>query len=264
MSGEEILNYYYKNFKLKQSKYGWIINFNFDFFKGKTLPYNLINNNNGKILLEKGIKLTARIIKDFQNKKYKEIAISNEDIMGMFISEDLINEKTGQILVEAGTEIIDEHLNYFEKNNIDEIFVLLTDNIEVGPYLRNTLALDKSKSREESLFEIYKILRPGEPPTLETAEILFRKLFFSSERYDLSAVGRVKMNSRLKLSSDEEARTLRKSDILEIIKVLLDLRHGKGEVDDIDHLGNRRVRSVGELLENQFRIGLLRMERAIK
>jgi len=264
MSGEEILNYYYNNFKLKKDKYGWITDLNIEFFKGKNLPYDIINNKNGKIIVQKGTKLTLKTIKEIQSKKFKEIAISENDLLGLFISEDIINEKTGQILIEAGTEINSDHFSYFEKNKINKLSILLLDNIEVGSYLRNTYVLDKAKSREESLFEIYKILRPGEPPTLETAEVLFKKLFFSSERYDLSSVGRVKMNSRLRLTTDVETRVLTKNDILEIIKVLLNLRDGKGEVDDIDHLGNRRVRSVGELLENQFRIGLLRMERAIK
>ena len=264
MSGEEILNYYYKSYKLKKNSNGWLINFNFDFYKGKTLPYDLINNKNGKIILERGTKLSSRIINEVKNKKFKEIIIKEESLFGLFVSEDIINEKNGKILVEAGTEIIEEHIKYFEENSINDLSVLLIDNVEVGPYLRNTLALDKSKSREESLFEVYKILRPGEPPTLETAEALFNKLFFSNERYDLSSVGRVKINSKLKLDTDLETRMLTKNDILSIIRELLNLRDGKGEVDDIDHLGNRRVRSVGELLENQFRIGLLRMERAIK
>jgi len=264
MSGEEILNHYYKSYKLKKNSNGWLINFNFDFYKGKTLPYDLINNKNGKIILEKGTKLSSRIINEVKNKKFKEIIVKEESLIGLFVSEDIIDEKNGKILVEAGTEIIEEHINYFEENNIKDFSVLLIDYVEVGPYLRNTLVLDKSKSREESLFEVYKILRPGEPPTLETAEALFNKLFFSNERYDLSSVGRVKINSKLKLDTNLETRTLTKNDILSIIRELLNLRDGKGDVDDIDHLGNRRVRSVGELLENQFRIGLLRMERAIK
>ena len=133
-----------------------------------------------------------------------------------------------------------------------------------GPYIRNTLAIDKNATREDALIDIYRVMRPGEPPTLETAETLFNSLFFDPERYDLSAVGRVKMNSRLELDTDDTVRVLRKQDILAILKVLVDLKDGRGEIDDIDHLGNRRVRSVGELMENQYRVGLLRMERAIR
>ena len=142
--------------------------------------------------------------------------------------------------------------------------VLDIDHVNVGAYIRNTLAVDKATNKEEALVDIYRVMRPGEPPTPETAEALFDSLFFDAERYDLSAVGRVKMNMRLDLDAEDTVRVLRKEDILAVIKTLVDLRDGRGEIDDIDHLGNRRVRSVGELMENQFRVGLLRMERAIK
>ena len=142
--------------------------------------------------------------------------------------------------------------------------MLSIDHVSVGPYIRNTLLIDKNATREDALIDIYRVMRPGEPPTLETAEALFHSLFFDSERYDLSAVGRVKMNSRLGLETADTVRVLRKEDILAILKVLVELKDGRGEIDDIDHLGNRRVRSVGELMENQYRVGLLRMERAIR
>ena len=145
-----------------------------------------------------------------------------------------------------------------------EIPVLDIDHVNVGPYIRNTLAVDKASSREDALFDIYRVMRPGEPPTLETAEAMFHSLFFDAERYDLSAVGRVKMNMRLDLDAEDTVRTLRREDMIAVARALVDLRDGKGEIDDIDHLGNRRVRSVGELMENQYRLGLLRMERAIK
>ena len=138
------------------------------------------------------------------------------------------------------------------------------DHVNIGAYIRNTLKVDKNSSREDALFDIYRVMRPGEPPTIESAEAMFQSLFFDSERYDLSAVGRVKMNMRLDLDAPDTQRTLRKDDILAVVKALVNLRDGRGEIDDIDHLGNRRVRSVGELMENQYRIGLLRMERAIK
>ena len=141
---------------------------------------------------------------------------------------------------------------------------LAIDHVNVGPYIRNTLAADKNSSREEALVDIYRVMRPGEPPILETADSLFQGLFFNSDRYDLSSVGRVKMNSRLNFETDDGIRTLRREDILEVVKILVGLKDGKGDIDDIDHLGNRRVRSVGELMENQYRVGLLRMERAIR
>ena len=142
--------------------------------------------------------------------------------------------------------------------------MLSIDAINAGPYIRNTLNVDKNHSREQALIDIYRVMRPGEPPTIDTAETLFGQLFFDSERYDLSAVGRVKMNMRMNLDAPDTMRVLRREDILAILKALVELRDGRGEIDDIDNLGNRRVRSVGELMENQFRVGLLRMERAIK
>ena len=145
-----------------------------------------------------------------------------------------------------------------------EIPVLDIDHVNIGPYIRTTLAVDKNSSREEALFDIYRVMRPGEPPTIDTAEAMFQSLFFDSERYDLSAVGRVKMNMRLDLDAADTVRVLRKDDIVAVVRALVELRDGKGEIDDIDNLGNRRVRSVGELMENQYRVGLLRMERAIK
>src|SRR5690606_11334024 len=158
----------------------------------------------------------------------------------------------------------EKSLNKLLEAGFDELPILDIDHITIGAYLRNTLAVDKNESREDALFDIYRVMRPGEPPTVDTAEAMFKSLFFDSERYDLSAVGRVKMNMRLDLDAEDSVRVLHKEDIIAVIRTLLDLRDGKGEIDDIDNLGNRRVRSVGELMENQYRIGLLRMERAIK
>ena len=180
------------------------------------------------------------------------------------LSEDIVNTETGEIFAEAGEEITEELISLFELEKIKSIPVLVIDNINSSPFLRNTLALDKSIDKETALFEIYKILRPGEPPTVESATALFENLFFDADRYDLSDVGRVKLNMRLNLDTPDTVRVLTKDDITSVLKTLVDLRDGKGDIDDIDNLGNRRVRSVGELLENQFRIGLLRMERAIR
>ncbi len=166
--------------------------------------------------------------------------------------------------MEAGEEIDEKNLKVLIEAGYKELPLLDIDHVNVGAYIRNTLAVDKNMTREDALFDIYRVMRPGEPPTVDTAEAMFRSLFFDSERYDLSAVGRVKMNMRLDLDAPDTIRVLRKEDILSVIKTLVDLRDGKGEIDDIDNLGNRRVRSVGELMENQYRIGLLRMERAIK
>ena len=176
----------------------------------------------------------------------------------------MVNPETGEIYVEAGDELTADNLATLDEAGFHEIEVINVDGITIGAYIRNTLAVDKNHSREQALIDIYRVMRPGEPPTLDTAETLFGQLFFDSERYDLSAVGRVKMNMRMGLDAPDTMRVLRKEDILAILKALAELRDGRGEIDDIDNLGNRRVRSVGELMENQFRVGLLRMERAIK
>ncbi len=190
--------------------------------------------------------------------------MADEELVGHYIAEDLVNPKTGEIYAEAGEEITEKTLKVINEAGLKELPVLDIDHVNIGAYIRNTLMVDKNSSREEALFDVYRVMRPGEPPTLDTAQAMFQSLFFDSERYDLSAVGRVKMNMRLDLDAEDTVRILRKEDIIAVIRTLVDLRDGKGEIDDIDHLGNRRVRSVGELMENQYRIGLLRMERAIK
>ena len=172
--------------------------------------------------------------------------------------------KTGEIHAEAGEEITEDLIVKLRSLSYKKLPILDIDHVNIGAFLRNTLAADKNSNQEEALNDIYRVMRPGEPPTPETAGALFNGLFFDSERYDLSAIGRVKMNMRLQLECEDTVRTLRKEDILGVLGTLIGLRDGRGEVDDIDHLGNRRVRSVGELMENQYRIGLLRMERAIK
>ena len=177
---------------------------------------------------------------------------------------DLINEKTGEIYVEAGDEISAENLEKLDKAGVDRLELLDIDYVNTGPWIRNTLKADKSEDGDSALADIYRVMRPGEPPTRETADALFYGLFFDPERYDLSAVGRVKLNMRLGLDADDTVTTLRREDILAVVQELVNLKDGKGEIDDIDNLANRRVRSVGELLENQYRVGLLRMERAVK
>ncbi len=264
MTGEEILHFFYDSYLIKKDKKYWSGKLDFDFYKGKTLTYDILDANTKKILLPKGVKIHSRKINELKAKKIKNASFTEESIHGLFIAEDIINENTGKIYIQAGTEISEEIINILNENDIKQINILKVDNITVGSHLINTLNADKARSREEALFEIYKILRPGEPPTIETAEILFHNLFFNADRYDLSNVGRLKMNSKLKLKTDIENKTLEKNDILAVVNHLLYLKDGNGEIDDIDHLGNRRVRSVGELLENQYRIGLLKMDRAIK
>ena len=264
MSPEEILNHFYETIPVSRTKAGWKTPFDADRLRGVRLDHDLVDAKSGDVVAEAGSKFTPRLARKLTEAGLKDVLISNEELVGRFAANDLINESTGEVIVEAGDELTEEQIETLETAGIKALELLAIDFINVGPYLRNTLAADKNTNRDEALVEIYRVMRPGEPPTRETAEALFGGLFFDPERYDLSAVGRVKINARLELDCPDSIRVLRKADILAIIKVLMELKDGRGEIDDIDHLGNRRVRSVGELMENQYRIGLLRMERAIR
>ncbi len=264
MSPEEVLKYFYETLTFERTHNGWKSEFRADRMQGMKLTRDLVDAKTGKQMAEAGTKVTPKLIRHLAAEEMTEQLISDEDLIGRYVAEDLINEDSGEIYVEAGNEITDTVMATLEEAGVSEVKCLAIDHINIGPYIRNTLAVDKNSAREEALFDIYRVMRPGEPPTLDTAEALFGGLFFDSERYDLSAVGRVKMNARLGFETDDSLRVLRKEDVLAVVKVLVDLKDGRGEIDDIDHLGNRRVRSVGELLENQYRIGLLRMERAIR
>jgi len=264
MSPEDVLSFFYETVTFTRAGEGWKSEFRAERMKGVKLAQDLIDATTGERLAEAGTKLTPRLLRQLDEKGLRELLVTDKDLAGRYAAEDLINEETGAIYVEAGEELTEATIAKLTDADVREVKTLHIDHINIGPYIRNTLAVDKNSSREEALFDIYRVMRPGEPPTLETAEALFNGLFFDSERYDLSAVGRVKMNARLDFETEDSLRTLRKEDILSVVKVLVDLKDGRGEIDDIDHLGNRRVRSVGELLENQYRVGLLRMERAIR
>lgn len=264
MSKEDILSAFYDTVQFKRAKNGWTTAFEGERFKGQKLLANLVDAKNGKTVAEAGSKVTSRVIAKLTEAGLKEILVQPEELAGRYLASDLIDEKTGQVLFEAGDELTADVLEKLEAQGVKELPVLGIDHVNVGPYIRNTLMADKNTSREEALIDIYRVMRPGEPPTVESAEALFQGLFFQLERYDLSPVGRVKMNSRLGFKTDDQVRVLRKEDILKIVRIMCDLKDGRGEIDDIDHLGNRRVRSVGELMENQYRLGLLRMERAIR
>src|ERR1700709_150545 len=264
LDGETILSTFYKKISFKRTKEGWRVPFDATRFRGYSTINDLIDADSGKVVLEAGKKLTVRAARQLQEKGLKALRLSDEELVGNYLAEDLVNPKTGEIYAEAGEEITEKLLKALNEQGYKELPLLDIDHVNVGAYIRNTLNADKNMTREDALFDIYRVMRPGEPPTIDSAQTMFQSLFFDSERYDLSAVGRVKMNMRLELDAPDTHRTLRKEDILAVIKTLVDLRDGKGEIDDIDHLGNRRVRSVGELMENQYRIGLLRMERAIK
>ncbi|MFD1623833.1 DNA-directed RNA polymerase subunit beta [Azospirillum griseum] len=264
MSKEEILNYFYDTITYSRSGSGWKTPFSAERMKGVKLVSDLIDAATGAVVAEAGTKMTPRAIKKLVEGGLTEQQVSTEELSGRYLAVDIINERTGEVLFEAGDELSASDIEKLEKTGVDELPVLAIDHLNIGAYIRNTMNADRNASREDALIDIYRVMRPGEPPTLESAEALFSGLFFDSERYDLSAVGRVKMNARLNFKTDDQMRVLRKEDILEILKVLVNLKDGRGEIDDIDHLGNRRVRSVGELMENQYRVGLLRMERAIR
>jgi DNA-directed RNA polymerase subunit beta len=274
---EGIMDAYYDtvDFKLAKKNKGWTTKFFPERVRGTRPTFDLVDAKTGEVIAEAGKKVTPRAVKKLIDEgQVTNLLVPFEQIVGRYVAKDIINEETGAIYVEAGDELTWEigkdgevaggTLKELIDAGINEIPVLDIDNITVGPYMRNTMASDKNLNRDTALMDIYRVMRPGEPPTVDAASTLFNQLFFDSERYDLSAVGRVKMNMRLDLDAEDTQRTLRKEDIISCIKALVELRDGHGDIDDIDHLGNRRVRSVGELMENQYRVGLLRMERAIK
>lgn len=264
MLSEEILAEFYGTVSYKQVKGGWRTPFNGERLRGQKADRDFVNAATGEVAIEAGRKVTPRLAKILIEEGLKDLLVTEDELAGRYVSVDMVNEKTGEIFAEAGEELTVEKIQELAEAGFKKIDTLDIDHVNVGGFMRNTLVADKVEDRDGALIEIYRVMRPGEPPTLETAEGLFKSLFFDSERYDLSTVGRVKMNIRLGLEVEDSMRVLRKEDVLAVIKTLVNLRDGRGEIDDIDHLGNRRVRSVGELMQNQYRVGLLRMERAIK
>ncbi len=278
MDQEAIMDAYYDTVEFKQDKKkkGWVTKFFPERIRGTKPVYDIVDAKTGEVIAEAGKKVTPRTVKTLIDEgKVTEILVPFERLIGRFVSKDIIDEKTGEIWVEAGDELTWEidaktgdvsggTLKTLLDKGITTIPTLDIDNVNVGAYIRNTMEADKNWNRDTALMDIYRVMRPGEPPTVEASATMFDAMFFNAERFDLSAVGRVKMNMRLDLDAPDTLRTLRKEDIVAVVKALVELRDGKGAVDDIDHLGNRRVRSVGELMENQYRVGLLRMERAIK
>ncbi len=259
----DIVNEFYEkaNYAYDTKLNKWKTKFDPEDYKTKSLSEEIVNANTNKILVKKGDKINFLTAKKLQNEGLKEMYVSTDSLFGKFLHKEII---IGEDKYKIGTELDETIIKKILEKNITNIEVSKTNSINKGPYLLLTLLNDKNENKNEAITEIYKVLRPGEPPTIEIASQIFNNLFFSSDRYDLSDVGRVKMNSRLNLDCSDKITILRNDDIISIIKKMLDLRDGKDEVDDIDHLGNRRVRSVGELVENQARIGVYRMERAIK
>ena len=229
---------------------------------GKIAPVDIVAK--GEVVLKKGERISARHIRKIESAKLKTLDLSKEGIFGQVLAKDLLDKSTGEIVLEANTLIDEESMEVLEKLNLKELETLYINDIEAGPYMADTLRADATTNEIEALVEIYRMMRPGEPPTKEAATTLFTNLFFNPERYDLSAVGRMKFNKRLNNEVLEGSSILENEDILNTLKTLVAIRNGKGQVDDIDHLGNRRIRSVGEMVSNQYRIGLVRVERAVR
>jgi DNA-directed RNA polymerase subunit beta len=218
----------------------------------------------GKVLIEEGRRITARHIRDIEKAKVTKLIVPEAYLLGRALAKDIIDKESGEVLFECNTEITEEVLAQLMESGVSQIETLYTNELDRGPFVSETLRVDPSRTELEALVEIYRMMRPGEPPTKESAEGLFQNLFFSADRYDLSVVGRMKFNRRLHRDSDTGEGILSKEDIVDVMKTLINIRNGSGVVDDIDHLGNRRIRSVGEMAENQFRVGLVRVERAVK
>jgi DNA-directed RNA polymerase subunit beta len=264
MDGEEILTTFYDVVPYEKRAGGWATPYKPERWRGVKPEFPLVDADTGEEVAPAGAKISARQAKRLADGGLKTLLLAPEALTGRYLARDAVNLQTGEIYAEAGDELDAAAIAALEEQGFSTIDVLDIDHVTVGAYMRNTLRVDKNAIREDALFDIYRVMRPGEPPTVEAAEAMFKGLFFDPDRYDLSSVGRVKMNMRLELDCPDDVRIIRKEDVLEVLKTLVGLRDGRGEIDDIDNLGNRRVRSVGELLENQYRVGLLRMERAIK
>ncbi len=231
--------------------------------RGDVTTFDLIDEE-GNVIVEQGRRITARHIRQIEKLGISELRVPNEYLLGRSLAKDIVDTNTGEVLLECNTEITEDTIETLLKSSVENIETLYTNDLDCGPFISETLRIDPTRTQLEALVEIYRMMRPGEPPTKESAEGLFQNLFFSHERYDLSAVGRMKFNRRLGRDAEAGDGTLSNEDIVDVLRTLIDIRNGKGVVDDIDHLGNRRVRSVGEMAENQFRVGLVRVERAVK
>src|SRR3954466_6701823 len=264
-STEELLNYFYSTetiFLEQGKKYEKSVEY--DLLPGQRATRDIRHADSREVLVKKNRKFTKQAIKKLQDSKINRLPVELSEVVGKVAAHDVIDENTGEVLLQCNEEVTEAKLDELRDHGINEFKVLFIDGLNVGSYLRDTLIADKLNAPEEAIMEIYRRLRPGDPPTPETAQTLFNNLFFNPERYDLSKVGRLKLNYKFKIDESLENCVLTKRDILETVRYLIDLKNGKGAIDDIDHLGNRRVRAVGELMENQYRIGLVRMERAIK
>jgi DNA-directed RNA polymerase subunit beta len=264
---EKILEYFYDLDEVYVKGKKLFRKLDIERMSGQRAQVDIIDPKSGETLVKAGRRITRAIVKKVQQLGLKELEVTPKDLEGKVLGRPLIDESTGEIIADANFEITADHLNKAMAAGIESFYLIFFDGLSVGPYLRNTLLIDKVNNKDEALLKIYQHLRPGEPPTIDAAVSFFQRLFFDPETYDLSEVGRIKINHKFGIPMEEcppSHRTLTNKDIMSTVKMLVDLKNGRGMVDDIDHLGNRRVRSVGELLENQYRIGLVRMERAIR
>jgi DNA-directed RNA polymerase subunit beta len=264
MTTEDLLSYFHKTDTIVFDGRKPMMIFRPDQLVGVKAGSDVRDPKSNELIMREGKKFTRPLIRQMELSRIRHVPIAWEDVIGRIAAHDIVDPETSKVLVECNQEITQERLDLLREKGITEIEVLFLDDSHVGPYLRNTLLQDRIHSAQEAMLEIYRRLRPGDPPTKEAATTFFNNLFFNPDRYDLSKVGRLKLNHRLKLNVPLEQGTLRKEDILEVVRYVIELKNGNGSVDDIDHLGNRRVRAVGELVENHFRVGLVRMERAIK
>ncbi|MDF2965860.1 MAG: rpoB [Rickettsiaceae bacterium] len=264
MTTKDIFDFYYKTVSYtKEKNDAWSTEFKPEKVSAQRLNEDLINADTNEVVLQAGQKITPRLARKFASEGLKRIVVSTENLIGKYLGDDLVDKSTGEVVANIGDEVGKSVLNFLSELKVgSEVSVLAIDGA-TGPYIRNTVAADKNIDQDSALIDIYKVIRPGEPPTVEAAHALFSSLFFDADRYDLSEVGRIKLNARLNINIDEVTTILTADDVKHIVRVLTELRDGKGAIDDIDHLGNRRVRSVGELIENQFRIGFVRMVKAI-
>jgi DNA-directed RNA polymerase subunit beta len=264
MTTEDLLNYYYRSDTILFDGRKPALIFNPAHLMGTKVTSDVRDPKSNDLIVKEGKKFTRPVLRQMEQAKVKQVPIAWEEILGRIAAHDIVNPQTKEVIVESNHPITQEKLDLIREKGIHQVEVLFIDESTVGPYLRNTLLQDRINSPQDAILEIYRRLRPGDPPTVDSATNFFNNLFFNPDRYDLSKVGRLKLNHRLKLNVPLEQGTLRKEDILEVVRYLMELKNGNGTVDDIDHLGNRRVRAVGELVENHFRVGLVRMERAIK
>ena len=260
---EEILAMFFENDLIRIGDEACTIALVPERLRGQQLEFD-VKGAKGKVIVEAERRITARHIREIEKAGISAIDVPNQYVIGRTLAKNVVNEETGELLAEANQEVTAELLEELREGGVTQFETIYTNDIDCGPFISETLRIDTTRSEEEAQIEIYRMMRPGEPPTKESAAALFSNLFFNHERYDLSAVGRMKFNRRIGRESDEGPGTLSKQDIIDVMKKIVSLKNGKGEIDDIDNLGNRRVRSVGELVENQFRIGLVRVERAVK